>query len=597
MGLNNIWGYDTETVEKNGGGQPYTFQLTCGDIQLFHEQKDLNPVHFRNVFLGTVGRYCEDGDALFSYNLFFENQVLFRDRLFLFSQNRIDIKFGDCRIRGVLEEPTPFLSLTYGEGTRKQKTIWIIDSAKYFGGDTGQTLEVVAKEFLPMRKLKRPPYLGKRKPFSYEKKSFKNYAMVDSLLTESLGGIIKKYHNEAGLDKWCFSVAHLAGQFFNKDFCEGRKLDLAHPVIEGGAMWSRFGGYRRGWVPSGIYENFVHLDLKSAYPWAYSNIRAYFKGAYYDSRKIPNDGEGIYKIDTVLPRNDIRPLFQRRGKNNRIETQPLNKRIQFWTTGLEILAYKKIWGKEWDYKILKGYEWKGQNKYKPLKAWADYAFKIKESAKGDKSDWRYNFGKALANHITGKFDSSLKMNKEEWLTPQGLITIQDIRPGSLRNLFVASIIRGKVRARVWAESRYNQKFPPEPSIQEMTDSMDIPEKNLKHFKISDKLGGWGIECKGTLIFHRTGSYLYYDKGKFPKVAFHGIQFRNPKTGKFDPVSFLKFVGKGAGIYYRVRMVRARESLRVDRGKSALRFRPKKFNLKIPKNFIKEVAQWLKRKRL
>jgi hypothetical protein len=189
------------------------------------------------------------------------------------------------------------------------------------------------------------------------------------------------------------------------------------------------------------------------------------------------------------------------------------------------------------------------------------------------------------------------MNREEWLTPSGLITMQDIRPGSLRNLFVASIIRGKVRARVWFDSRYGQKFPVYPSLQEMTDSIDIPQTMLKHFSLGGRLGQWGLECKGDMIFHRTGSYMYYNRGKFPKVAFHGVQYRDKKTGKFNPLSFLNFISKGGGTYFKVRMVRARESLRSDRGKSALRFRPKKFTLKFPINFVKEVLQWRSEKKV
>lgn len=592
--LGRVWGFDTETVLKNGGGWPYTFQLVSGEIQLFYEQKNLNATQFRAAFLNAVDRYCEDGDALFSYNLFFENQVLLRDRMWLFRENRLTgFSVGNCKISGVLEDPTPFLSLKF-----PNKTVWVLDAAKYFQGDHGGSLEEVAKEFLPIRKLKRPGYLGQRKPKPHEMARFKAYSMMDSYLTSDhgLGQLVLNYHKEAGLDQWCFSVAHLAGQFFNKKFCGGKKLDLASNQIEGGAVWARFGGYRRGWGEPGVYEDFVHLDLKSAYPWAYRNMRAYFGGQYVVSHVVPRDGEGVYKIETILPNRDIRPLFQKRGKHGEIQTQPINTPISFWTTGHELLAYRRVWP-AWKYRIIKGYEWKGQNKNKPLERWADYAFGIKDSAK-DKSDWRYHFGKALANHITGKFDSSLKMSEETWLTPSGPVTFQDTRPGSLRNYFVAALIRGKVRARVWGDSRYWQQFPVRPSIQEMTDSIDIPRSELHRFKLGKGLGQWGIDSEGDLIFNRTGTYTYWGK-KAGKVAYHGVQMRNKRTNRFDVKMWFRFLRKGGGTYTRKRMVRVREALKLDgiTARRALYFYDKKFTFKVSNKFKEEFRAWLKKRRI
>src|SRR4029077_9742359 len=228
---------------------------------------------------------------------------------------------------------------------------------------------------------------------------------------------------------------------------------------------------------------------------------------------------------------EIRPLFQRRGKHGEILTQPINTPVSFWTTGHELLAYQRVWP-QWRYKIMVGYEWKGKGKAYPLREWADYAFGIKNSAKS-KADWRYHFGKGLANHITGKFDSSLKLSEETWLTPQGEMTFQETRPGSLRNYFVAALIRGKVRAKVWGEARYWQQFPVNPSIQEMTDSIDIPRSELWRFKLGKKLGDWEIDSEGDLVFLRTGTYIYWNHRKPGKVAYHGIQMRNKRTGKFD----------------------------------------------------------------
>ena len=271
--------------------------------------------------------------------------------------------------------------------------------------------------------------------------------------------------------------------------------------------------------------------------------------------------------------------------------------VSFWTTGFEIQAYSRVWP-GWKYRILQGYEWRGQNRYKPLQEWADYAFGIKNSAR-DETDWRYHFGKALANHITGKFDSSLKMSEETWLTPQGPISLQETRPGSLRNYFVASLIRGKVRAKVWGDSRYWQRFPVNPSIQEMTDSIDIPRKELHRFKLGKALGSWGIKSEGDLVYLRTGTYTYWGKHAKGTEGHHGVQLRNKRTNRFDIKMFFRFLRDGGGSYTRKRMVRVREALKRDgmKADSALLFHEKKFNFKVSKNFVEGFKSWLKRKKV
>jgi hypothetical protein len=606
--LNRVWGFDTETVEKGVrygkrmfyGGYPYTFQLTCGAIRLYYENPSLSPQRFRRALFNAIGRYCEDGDCLFSYNLTFENAVIFRDHAYFFQLNRIKRFMDGVQVEGVMDDPTPFLSLKFKDG----KKVMIIDAAKYFSDGGNITLDTVLKSFTGIKKLKRPDYLGKRTPEKSEREYFKNYAMVDAIGTEELGKIVKKYHQEAGLDEWCFSAAHLAGTYFNNMFCHKRKLDFSSNQIEGFASWARFGGYRKYHANQGVYRDYVHLDLESAYPWAMFNMRSYFDGHYRRTRVVPKDGEAIIKIRTVLPKEETRPLFLKRGKGN-LEEQPLNERIQFWTTGLEINAYRKVWGRRFKFEILDGWEWVGQRKYKPLKEWVKkfYALK-KQTKKEDKvNGWKRSFAKAMLNHLTGKFDASISLGKEQWLTGSGEIELQKVKPGMVRNYFVAALLRAKIRARVWGDSRYWKRTPRNSSIQEMTDSIDVPLSELHRFKTGEGLGRWGEEVRGDIVFLRAGTYFYFDSKKRQhapplKLAYHGLQLKK-KDGTFDYKRMLTLALKGEGTYTRKKMIRVKESLRRDGmgAGSALSFHDVKFNFPpTTKKMKEELKIWLSKKK-
>jgi hypothetical protein len=133
----------------------------------------------------------------------------------------------------------------------------------------------------------------------------------------------------------------------------------------------------------------------------------------------------------------------------------------------------------------------------------------------------------------------------------------------------------------------------------MTDSIDIPRKELHRFKLGKGLGQWGIKSEGDLIFLRTGTYTYWGRKSHDTEGHHGIQLRNKKTNKFDVKQWFRFLKKGGGTYTRRRMVRAREALRRDglSAKSALLFHDKKFTFKVSKTFREEFKQWLRKRRI
>jgi hypothetical protein len=217
--------------------------------------------------------------------------------------------------------------------------------------------------------------------------------------------------------------------------------------------------------------------------------------------------------------------------------------------------------------------------------------------KGSADEWKRDFHKNLMNHLTGKFDASIRegaLDETVWVTPYGEKHFGGRRPGKLQNKFVAAILRAYARAFMW------EKTIKLPVVQFMTDSVDVPLKYKNRFKLSKAMGGWDLEAEGTLIFFRTGCYGYYSKKLgWTKQALHAISM-----GFQD---FLKTIaGKPRGVgenrgnygYWKVRMTRIAESLRRDHGKTAFSFGPAWKNIPgVDEKFSRRVAKWLKSQKL
>lgn len=580
--INKPIGFDMETVEKRGGGHPYTFQIVKGPIRIYQVFPSQNASLVRNSLLKILNKVSEEGDFVVSYNLAFDvGTGLFRDSLGLFKKSSFRVKAGikNWRIEGVLSGHTPFIHLYFG-----YKKLTMIDGAKYFGGE-GIRLDDVSKMFKGFRKLEPPKYLGQRFPKPREEKHFKAYAMRDAEVCEEIGKVVAQWHQTAGQEKICYSLAHLMGNYFNDSFCEGRKLDYPGGHIEACAGWAKFGGFLDFHGDSGIYKKMAHVDINSAYPWAMTRMKAYFNGKYRQSLKL--EREGIYKISTVLPKNEKRPLFLKRIPNKSLEWQPLNQKISFWVTEPEISIYKKL-RRGWKFKILDGYVWVGQNKYRPLKLWSEKFFKLKNEVKHNKRlKFLYEFYKGALNHLTGKFDASIHLNPEEWITENGDEIRDRTRPGLLRNYFVASIIRGMVRAYLWKWANRANSF------QEITDSLDIQQKNIKKIPLSKEMGGFSLETKGDLLFIRRKAYLYFDSvrrntAKPLRVALHGIQLKDWRV-------LLRLIKKGGGTYTRHKMRRVKGSLAKDGGVSAFSFFDQTFELSFTEKLKREYLKWRRTK--
>jgi hypothetical protein len=588
-----VIGFDTETVQAgpHNAQYPYTAQFCLeSGTEFYLINPTLSPKRMREMCCRWLWRYFPHGGVLNAFNLPFDaEQAFFRDRLQV-TKDRIFERFQVTRahwfvLKGNLGEGTPFLEIHFSDGRHGV----FIDSAKFF---EGMNLAGISARHTNLKKLERPKYLGKRKPNDKEAARFREYAMVDARVCVELGKIIRQYHAKAGIENQTFSIAHLAGEYFFQKTCDGRKLDDPGPKVQEFAYDAKFGGYRASYREQGIYPGYAHLDVVSLYPFAACKMLPYIGGEFVRSSKI--EREGIYRISTVLEEKG-RPLFYKRNPHNNLSFQALRTPITFTTTEPEIMVYRNRFP-SWKFKIIEGYRWKGNtHQAAPLKTYMMEHFQEKAKyEKGSPDEWKRNYHKDLMNHLTGKFDATIRQGATSeivYITPEGEKSYSTPRPGKLQNYFVAAILRGYARAFMW-----NSTFGI-PVAQYMTDSVDIPKRFIGRFKQSKALGGWDLETEGTMIFFRTGCYGYYNRVKgWTKTALHAISLNfedfiriisGPPTGTGK--------NKGQYGYTKTRMMRVAESLRRDGGKTAFRFAPAWKNIPgVGDKFNKAVRLWVGR---
>jgi len=167
-----IIGFDTETVTDNTGVpqflsfQAYSPELRLNRFSLRREEiRNLFRKRTRNaVFMAMNAEY----DALIISKVLVNEGFRLR---FYYSKSR-------------------FLKAIIDDGNRN---IWrIYDLANYFGG---LSLAKIGR-IVGLRKLKRPKYLGTRRPIGWEWDYFKSYAMRDAEICYYAGRLVRDFFGE-----------------------------------------------------------------------------------------------------------------------------------------------------------------------------------------------------------------------------------------------------------------------------------------------------------------------------------------------------------------------------------------------------------------
>jgi len=517
-----IFGFDTETVN----GLPYTLQFYDG------KKDEIIYVNKNNVldkFLNFMKSKIVSGipNVVYAHNLLFDISVLLikYHKLFL-NRTTLKIKYKDVDIEFVIGK----VVFGYFNFKKLKKKITMLDTGAFF---VGQSLEYVSKELgLTQVKMKKPSYLGLRKPKTKdEKKYFEQYAKNDAVVVYNIGQWIfdsfRKYNTRI-----CVSSPQFAMRVFRHYFIKDSIAFPPYQVIQPSIL--SYHGGKNGYYLNGvsIIKNCYEIDIISAYPYAMTQIPNMVKGEYKFYDKYTDEYEGIWCITgkvnnckyPVIFTHDFLPVYD--YCNN------------IWITSYELkqaLKYNEI-----ELEKCFGYVWipDPNYKYNPFKEFVNHFYKMKDSAK-TKSERL--LAKRILNSLYGKTIQTIELDDEnekekykdeigsdyKWDKNKNKFVetkLNDIfLAGGMFHPFIATLITGFTRAYLHElEHKYQ-------AIHSSTDSV---KTTIKPVEINE-LGGIKIECYGTCIILRNKLYIHYDQnGNIKKYALHGF------TGTVQDLNYL-----------------------------------------------------------
>lgn len=531
-----IIGLDTETVN----GELYSYQLFSEDLGInkFFLYKGESDAEI-------VERIIDECDLqvsalFFCHNLEYDLGVLFQN-VIIDTMNKVDLvesfDYKDFEFSFIYPKPV-FMKVKkknarskYGNG---RMIFYFYDTLPFFMS----SLDYISKLFdLPVKKLEKPEYLGKRKPRKDEMEYFKKYAMQDAMAVYYLAKReLMDFHREFDVDvKSTVSPASLTSKAFRRSFLKNKIPLPNNKQLLYMALKSYWGGrteaFCGGRSPIKVY------DYNSFYPYAMSKI---FLPVDDDGWKFTQDFRsrfGFYRIKGEMPFMKVSPLVK---KTDRL-IFPVGK-FDTTVTGFEaenILKYAK------NCEIRQGYYYKGSRDYS-MKKYVKKFYSKKKAIDKRKNPSEYTRVKLLLNSLYGKF-IQLNEGKQYWYLmetdePYG----HRYEAGGMFNPVVASWITGFCRAELFKAMKKHEE-----SIMYCdTDSIGI-HANEYNVKTSDILGGLKKEGSGTGIIIREKNYII--EGDVNKVARHGF------WGSDD--QFKKFIKNGKEEYKIERMVKLREAVK------------------------------------
>lgn len=338
------------------------------------------------------------------------------------------------------------------------------------------------KDYLDMK--------SKRSSFSKEcyrknRKKIRKYCIKDCILTKELSEHwVKLVHDAFGLyiSRW-LSSGYLAEKILINFNIEIPRLEETPEEVNEIAMNSTFGSrielVRRGFTPQ------VYLyDIKSAYPFALSQIPEITKGKWIQSLKLERDALlGFFKIKCSIPRTKhISPFPFKR--NNKL----------FFTNG-EFITFvtldelKACEDSSW-YEILDSWQYLDKNPTYPYKEFINSMYQKRLKLKEANNPLELPF-KVILNSIYGKTGQGERLN---------------VRMGNLLNPIIFSTINGMCRAQIY-------KFIIDNKIERevcmiYTDAITTTRNlNLE----SKKLGDFSLDIEGEAYLLQNGFYRVGEK--------------------------------------------------------------------------------------
>ncbi len=517
-----IYGGDSETHR----GEPMTLQfysedVVCDDIIWTSKGRAM-----RNFFSWCGKRRRNVEHVVYVHNLAFDlPEFFYGAQAKLVESDGFDFTYGEWSITGVYGAPT-FARITNGHDI----TVLLVDSFSFYR----ESLEAAGLRVCPdLPKLKRPQGLGE-KIFTQRDKAFVAYAMRDAVVGYHLGVSIERMHKEFDV-RQCVSVADMAAKIFRHKYLTYTIPQPSRDIVEA-SLKSYHGGKNNVTAEPGWYEGVTSIDLKSAYPWALSEMPAFSNAKLYKRyrgtrpKAVPE--YGVYCVSGKLADCDWPCLFSHSFK-------PLSGAVsRVWVQGFEL--NEALASGEFKPSRISGYLYDAERDHQApaFRHFMHDFFHRKETAK---TKTERELFKLIPNAISGKLVQTRKASSTDLTDVESGTTTSaaELTAGGMFHPFIASATTARPRARMHrAEHRYKAMHTATDSIftqRVVSDRGDIDTRLSR----SGKLGTFALEAdKKTLLLVRGTCYVLYsdrrDNPKWPesktfkgkyivKAAKHGFQ--------------------------------------------------------------------------
>lgn len=523
----SVIGIDTETVK----GNLYSIQVRSNGERLFQIADDF----MEEEIIDWIFARCKRGHTVFfSHNLLFELTAMFKRYMMRKTQNGI---IGKYRVKLIY----PFPVWMRISEPSKRKFIEFMDTASFFKG----SLERVAEKYCQsVQKMKKPEFLGDRKPSSDEMEYFKEYAMTDADIAYLLGKKITGFHQEYNVSPvGTVSPATMAAKILRRHYISF--IPFSHDNINRMALQSYWGGRTESLI-FGTAKCNVY-DFKSHYPHAAANIKIPIEKDKWKFVREFSGEDGFYKISGVMDEKKISPLPL---KIRRL-IFPNGKFNDVTVTGFEakrIIECSKI-------EKIKGVVYYGKTD-EFMKNFVDEFYKKKESSAKNSIDYLMNkiilngagYGKFMQLNPLDKKESFMILDKPNTDNPIRWVEgVQKFQASGMFNPVIASWITGFARARLYdVMNKYEEKV-----YYTDTDSV-ICAKNCR-IPDGHKLGDLELEKTGRATVLREKLYVLRKNNEITKSATHGFW----KKGE----DLWMMINKNEETYTVRRMVKIKESIK------------------------------------
>lgn len=527
----NIIGLDTETIN----GELYSIQVFSKDSGIskfiLYNGEDEADLIYRLI------EECEISSPtlFFCHNLEYDMGVLFKG-IIMESFKEIDMNesFDYKGLKFDIIYPKPaFLKVRSAKrGKFNGKIVlYFMDTLPFFRG----SLDYMAKKLdLPVRKLKKPEYLGERKPTKEEFPYFEKYSMIDAEAVYYLGKEFMKFHEKYDVDpKTTISPASLSSKTFRRQFLKKEIPLPKNKMANYMALKSYWGGRTEAFCGGKV--DIKVYDYNSFYPYAMSKIFLPTDETAWKYTDTFKSRFGFYRIRGEMPFMKVSPIPV---KNERLMF-PVGK-FDVTTTGFEaedILRYGK------NCKIIHGYYYTGTRDYS-MRKYVRHFYDEKNNIDSKTDPAGYTRAKLLLNSLYGKM---IQINRgiQYWFLmdsykPYG----HRQEAGGMFNPVIASWITGFCRSELFKAMKKHE----ETIMYCDTDSLGICADDYG-VKTGSMLGGLKLEGKGSGIIIKEKNYII--SGEVDKVARHGFWGTDEE--------FKNYVNNNCTNYTIKRMVKLKEA--------------------------------------